>query len=71
VILRAPAKLNLCLYLGRRRADGLHEIRSIFQPLSLADRMVVSDAERDQVICPGVEGPELAARALAALRARG
>ena len=54
--LRAPAKLNLCLYLGPRRDDGLHEIRSLFCPLTLADRIVVTDAEEDQVVCPGVEG---------------
>jgi 4-diphosphocytidyl-2-C-methyl-D-erythritol kinase len=69
--LRAPAKLNLCLYLGERRPDGLHELRSLFCPLSLADRIVVSEAERDEVVCPGVEGENLAERALAALRERG
>lgn len=67
----APAKLNLCLYLGGRRGDGLHELRSVFQPLVLADRISVEPAERDEVICPGVEGPNLAAAALAALRAAG
>jgi len=69
--LRAPAKLNLCLYLGPRRSEGLHEIRSLFCPLTLADRIVVSDAGADQVVCPGVEGPNLAHEALTALRARG
>jgi 4-diphosphocytidyl-2-C-methyl-D-erythritol kinase len=70
--LRAPAKLNLCLYLGpRREADGLHEIRSLFCPLTLADRIVVSDADADHVVCPGVDGPNLAEEALAALRAGG
>ena len=69
--LRAPAKLNLCLYLGRRRDDGLHELTSLFCPLTLADRLVVFDAERDEVVCPGVEGPNLATAALAALRDRG
>ena len=71
VTLRAPAKLNLCLYLGPRRAEGLHEIRSLFCPLTLADRIVVSEADADQVVCPGVEGPNLAQEALTALRARG
>ena len=52
-------------------ADGLHEIRSLFCPLTLADRIVVSDADADQVVCPGVDGPNLAEEALAALRARG
>jgi 4-diphosphocytidyl-2-C-methyl-D-erythritol kinase len=67
----APAKLNLCLYLGPRREDGLHELCSLFEPLALADPIEVSEAERDEVICPGVEGENLAARALAALRERG
>jgi 4-diphosphocytidyl-2-C-methyl-D-erythritol kinase len=70
---RAPAKLNLCLYLGQRREDGLHELRSLFCPLALSDRIVVVDAEGegDEVVCPGIEGPNLAAVALEALRARG
>jgi 4-diphosphocytidyl-2-C-methyl-D-erythritol kinase len=67
----APAKLNLCLYLGPRREDGLHELCSLFEPLVLADPIVVHEAERDEVVCPGVEGKNLAARALAALRERG
>lgn len=69
--LRAPAKLNLCLYLGARRDDGLHELRSLFCPLSLADRITVAAAEADAVVCEAVEGPNLAERALAALRERG
>jgi 4-diphosphocytidyl-2-C-methyl-D-erythritol kinase len=71
LILRAPAKLNLCLYLGPRRGDGLHELVSIFCPLTLADRVTVADAEADEVVCAGVEGPNLAGAALAALRERG
>jgi 4-diphosphocytidyl-2-C-methyl-D-erythritol kinase len=69
--LRAPAKLNLCLYLGPRRADGLHELCSLFCPITLSDRLVVSDAERDDVVCPEVDGPNIAQAALAGLRARG
>lgn len=69
--LSAPAKLNLCLYLGPRREDGLHELCSLFEPLALADPIEVREAERDEVACPGVEGENLAARALAALRERG
>lgn len=69
--IEAPAKLNLCLFLGPRRADGLHALCSLFEPLALADSIAVSEAERDEVVCPGVEGENLAARALAALRERG
>jgi 4-diphosphocytidyl-2-C-methyl-D-erythritol kinase len=69
--LRAPAKLNLCLYLGHPRADGLHGLCSLFCALTLSDRIVVSESEVDEVVCAGVEGPNLAEDALAGLRARG
>jgi 4-diphosphocytidyl-2-C-methyl-D-erythritol kinase len=70
----APAKLNLCLFLGREpRPDGLHELRSLFCPLELADRIVVEDAPggADEVLCDAVSGPNLGTVALDALRARG
>lgn len=71
--LLAPAKLNLGLLLGRPRADGLHELRSLFCPLELADRIVVGDAggDADQVVCREVQGPNLVSVALEGLRARG
>jgi 4-diphosphocytidyl-2-C-methyl-D-erythritol kinase len=69
--IHAPAKLNLCLYLGPRREDGLHELCSLFEPLALADPIEVAEAPIDEVVCPGIEGENLAARALAALRERG
>ncbi len=73
MVIRAPAKLNLCLYLGERRDDGLHELRSLFCPLVLADRLELDRAEgaADQVVCKGVEGPNLVGVALEAMRARG
>jgi len=71
MLVHAPAKLNLGLYLGRARPDGLHELCSLFEPLALADLLRIEEAERDEVICPGVEGENLAARALRALRERG
>lgn len=79
--IHAPAKLNLCLFLGPRREDGLHELCSLFEPLALADSIEVSEGPPaasgqgfDEVICAGVEGDpaeNLAKRALAALRDRG
>jgi 4-diphosphocytidyl-2-C-methyl-D-erythritol kinase len=71
MLVHAPAKLNLGLYLGRVRPDGLHELCSLFEPLALADLLRIEEAERDEVVCPGVEGENLAARALAGLRERG
>ncbi|CAA9473688.1 MAG: 4-diphosphocytidyl-2-C-methyl-D-erythritol kinase [uncultured Solirubrobacteraceae bacterium] len=70
---RAPGKVNECLFVGRPREDGLHPLVSVIQPLSLADEVVLGPATApvgdDEVVCPGVEGPNLAARALAAYRA--
>jgi 4-diphosphocytidyl-2-C-methyl-D-erythritol kinase len=64
----APGKVNLCLFVGPPRADGLHPVVSVVQPVSLADELVLEPAERETVVCPGVEGPNLAARALALYR---
>jgi 4-diphosphocytidyl-2-C-methyl-D-erythritol kinase len=71
--LRAPAKLNLCLFVGATRVDGLHEIASIFEPLELADELLVSEAPggADEVICPEIPGPNLAEKALASMREHG
>lgn len=71
MLIYAPAKLNLCLYMGGVREDGLHDLCSLFEPLALADLIEVGPAERDEVVCPGVEGENLAARALTGLRERG
>lgn len=71
MILRAPAKLNLCLYLGRPRDDGLHELCSLAQSLTLADTLSIAESDADSVVCPGIDGEDLATRALGALRARG
>lgn len=71
MLLRAPAKLNLCLYLGRRRDDGLHDLCSLFEPLALADLITVSPAQEDEVLCPGVEGENLVAKAITRLREQG
>jgi 4-diphosphocytidyl-2-C-methyl-D-erythritol kinase len=71
LILRAPAKLNLCLYLGPRRDDGLHELCSLTQSLTLSDRIAIGEAPADEVLCPDVDGPNLVERALEGLRERG
>jgi 4-diphosphocytidyl-2-C-methyl-D-erythritol kinase len=64
----APGKVNLCLFVGRPRQDGLHPLVSIVQPVSLTDELILESAERDEIVCPGVEGPNLATRALALFR---
>jgi 4-diphosphocytidyl-2-C-methyl-D-erythritol kinase len=68
----APAKVNLVLQVGRPRSDGLHEICSIFASLGLADELTLlaSETDDDEVVCPGVDGPNLVAAALRLFRDR-
>ena len=66
----APAKVNLVLQVGPRRADGLHDLSSIFASLDLCDELRFEPAERDEVACHGVSGPNLVSAALDAFRAR-
>jgi len=74
---RAPAKLNLGLFIGPVRAgDGRHELLSVMQSLSLADELTLeplAGAGEDELSCPGLAGPateNLAGRALAEFRRR-
>jgi 4-diphosphocytidyl-2-C-methyl-D-erythritol kinase len=67
---RAPAKVNLVLQVGRARADGLHELCSIFASLELADELSFEECDRDELVCPGVEGPNLVETALRLFRER-
>jgi len=64
----APAKLNLCLFLGPVRADGRHELVSVMQPLAFGDDVTMEESDRDEVVCAGVDGPNLAEAALRAFR---
>src|SRR6202167_6766217 len=50
--LRAFAKINLCLRVVRRRPDAYHELRTIFQAISLHDTLELS-------ITPGPSAIEL------------
>jgi 4-diphosphocytidyl-2-C-methyl-D-erythritol kinase len=70
---RAPAKVNLCLFLGGLRGDGRHEVVTLLESVSLADDLELApiDHADDRVVCQGVEGPNLVARALVELRSRG
>jgi len=71
LVARAPGKVNLCLFLGPVREDGRHELVTLYESVSVADQISVEVAERDEVICPGVDGPNLVERALAGLRESG
>jgi 4-diphosphocytidyl-2-C-methyl-D-erythritol kinase len=68
---RAPGKINVCLFLGPRRADGRHELASVMQSVSLSDRVRLEAiaGDRDEVQCPGVDGDNLVTAAIARFRA--
>jgi 4-diphosphocytidyl-2-C-methyl-D-erythritol kinase len=71
---RAPAKINVCLFVGGARAsDGRHELVSVMQSIDLADELrlgAASGGGGDEVVCPGVEGDNIVTAAIAAFRAR-
>jgi 4-diphosphocytidyl-2-C-methyl-D-erythritol kinase len=69
VIERAPAKINVCLFLGPERPDGRHELVTIFQPIDLRDTVTLSRSDHDEVVCPGVDGDNIAAAALSEFKA--
>lgn len=45
VTVRAPGKVNLYLSVGDRRADGYHELATVFHAVSLADDVTLRDAD--------------------------
>jgi 4-diphosphocytidyl-2-C-methyl-D-erythritol kinase len=70
----APAKLNLMLHIVGRRADGYHELQTVFQLIDLRDRISIEvrtdGAIRRKAGPPGVaEQDDLTVRAALALKA--
>lgn len=71
----APAKLNLFLHVRGRRADGYHELQTLFQFIDLADEVIIEPTS-DGAIClvegaAGVAaGRDLAERAARLLQSR-
>jgi 4-diphosphocytidyl-2-C-methyl-D-erythritol kinase len=76
VTVRVPAKINLQLAVGPPRADGYHDLVTVFHAISLADEVTVERAQADSVEVSG-EGADavpadrdnLALKAVSALRA--
>lgn len=49
----APAKVNLCLQIGRKRADGYHELASIVGFTEFGDSLSIKLSETDQLVLRG------------------
>ncbi|MBV6418373.1 MAG: 4-diphosphocytidyl-2-C-methyl-D-erythritol kinase [Steroidobacteraceae bacterium] len=72
----APAKLNLFLHITGRRADGYHELQTVFQLLDFCDEIAIEptdDGAITRLEGPGGVAPDadLAVRAARALQAAG
>ena len=70
----APAKLNLFLHVTGRRADGYHELQTLFQLIDLCDTVSVSVTDDGRIVRPagppGVDpDSDLTVRAAKALQA--
>ena len=78
---RSFAKINLGLCIGARRADGFHELRTVYQTIALHDllRLKVERGSGIEIRCADARVPtdetntcyRMLERAMAALRARG
>ena len=56
----APAKLNLFLHINGRRADGYHELQTLFVILDVGDELQISVDESDEItLQPEVPGVPL------------
>src|SRR6185436_11543623 len=69
----APAKLNLMLHIVGRRADGYHELQTVFQLIDLCDRITLRVRNDGRITRPkgpvGVpEADDLVVRAALALQ---
>lgn len=74
VTVRAPAKVNLHLGVGTRRADGYHELTTVFHAIGLFDEVTVSRSDALTLTVEGdsadevpVDSSNLAAKAVLAL----
>ncbi|GIW40488.1 MAG: 4-diphosphocytidyl-2-C-methyl-D-erythritol kinase [Candidatus Binatia bacterium] len=57
IVTLAPAKVNFCLHVLRRRPDGYHDIESLAAPISLYDRIEIRPTPGKKIrIFPDPEG---------------
>ena len=57
LVLPAPAKLNLFLYVNGRRPDGYHELQTLFCFLDHSDIITLEVRDDDKItVSPEIEG---------------
>lgn len=57
ITLVSPAKINVFLKVIGKRADGYHDIISLFQTISLADTLTIEESHKDEITCSHPEIP--------------
>lgn len=76
LVLKTPAKINLCLNVLNKRPDGYHNIQTIFERINIFDTLSISSKKQDRIkiICGNPDVPlderNLAYQAAAILRSR-
>lgn len=76
ISLRPCAKINLGLYITERRADGYHNLETVFYPIPLCDDLTLALSDEDQLTLEGfaLEGnpmDNLVMKAVGKLRTEG
>ncbi|MGB0360562.1 MAG: 4-(cytidine 5'-diphospho)-2-C-methyl-D-erythritol kinase, partial [Endozoicomonas sp.] len=54
--LPAPAKLNLYLYITGKRADGYHNLQTLFQFLDIGDELTFTHSDSDVILTTELAG---------------
>jgi len=55
----AFAKINLALHIRQRRADGYHELETLFAFVDRGDRLTAQQSDHDELILSGEFAPQL------------
>ncbi|MFZ2957118.1 MAG: 4-(cytidine 5'-diphospho)-2-C-methyl-D-erythritol kinase [Candidatus Ozemobacteraceae bacterium] len=50
LILQAPAKINIALWVKDRRPDGFHELASVMQTITLADTITLQETREEGIV---------------------
>ena len=59
IMLRIPAKINLSLDIGAKRADGYHTLRSVFQTVGIYDTLTVAKIRPDAPMTLSCDDPSV------------